>query len=898
MSNQQPSARRMDAETTPVGDGVPTQPVAHPHRSTAKLTQEYHVASNSRRAPERDQASSGRTPVRLPSPAAVCDWTTRLLFWIAGADERHMRGRKKERYFYQLLGFSVVLTAAAAVVGMVLFLRLSVPGSWPQDIAFGLFWGLFIFWLDRWLVTRLAYGPLDATNDGSEPRSKGRYLGYAGRMLLGLLLAITISGPIVLAVFAPEINQQIIVNKNKDKSEAAGPIGVRQDFEDRRKAIKAAVDTAEKTEREKNDARGVAQTVLDDEVSGRGGTGVPGCALECREKRAVLDAAKVEAATATATATAARAKSQTDTVALEADIAAAIQKSDAGIEAGTGAFARERALFDVLFVHPILFGRWAAITGLLLLVDLMPILLKLLSSSRSSRMLHDHNARLDIADDAALAELERGTQRLKTESDHEVLRQEIREHKKLGLENASLDREVGQVLNQNSARVRKERAGYDLERDLERIELEHELRLYEIRGVHAQAMAAAAARFGSAVRGDRSRSRREGDSSQGAGEEPTPRRRVTLVNDRWILDQPLLDADRGGCGVVYIARDGRDPDSSDLFVVKLLRGYKDTVKRQRAHRHLQNEQLWAVNSLFVAPIVDAGTDTQFGPFLVTPYYHSTVARTLRKQDFTPTLEWALRITEQVLRGLVDCYNKAGVIHLDIKPANVALDEFGDVHLLDFGLARVLAVTANIPTGPPEGTRWYAPPEQLRGKDRHWPTSACDVRAVFAVLYEIVTGWPPLYREAVEQELIDPDTGAEVPERANKLWALLLNGTPVEPAVLIPKLPRVVSDLIMQGLRHEPDHRTDGPSRLDAQNALDALLTVQSKVRRWDMLYLGPLHRTSRPDTSAGQAGQVGAKPSGAERPDGRPTPPLGTGRRPVEPKSESTSIEGEGRENK
>jgi len=869
MGNQQPGTRRRAAGTTPAGDDIPTQPLADFLRPTAMLPPDYHVRSSSRIA------------------AAIYEGTTRRLFWIAGADEHYMRGRKKERYFYQLLGFSVVLTATAAVIGMVLFLRLSVPGSWLRDIGFSLFWGLFIFSLDRWLVTRLAYGPLDATNDGSEPRGMGQYLGYAGRVLLGLFLALTISGPIVLAVFSPEIDQQVIINKNKDKSAAAKDIGARHDFEDRRKAIQAAVNKAEKTEGQKNAAREAAQTALDDEISGRGGTRVPGCARECEEKRTILEEANAQAATATAAAVAARTKAREDTVKLEADIAEAIKQSDDAVEAGTGALAREQALFDVLRAHPILFVRWGTITGLLLLVDLMPILLKLLSSSRSSRMLHDHNARLDIADHAALAELERKIRRLKAESEHEILRQEIREQEKLGRENTTLNREADQVRNRNRARVRMKQAEYELKRDLEQVKLEHELRLYEIREVHAQEMAAAAARFSSAVREDRSgsqRAEREGDASHDADEEPAPQRRVYLVNNRWILDQPLPNADPGAIGRVHLCRDGRVPGSNNLYVVKLLRGYENAAKRLRAHRQLQNEQLWAsqVNSLFVAPIEDAGTDVQYGPFLVTPYYHSTVARTLRKHDFTPTLEWSLRIAEQVLRGLVDCYQQAGLIHLDIKPANVGLDEFGDVHLLDFGLARVLATTVHTPTGPPEGTRWYAPHEQLRGKDRHWPTSACDVRAVFAMLYEIVTGHPPLYREAVERGLIDQDTGAEVPERANELWALLLTGTPVEPVALIPQLPQAVSELIMRGLRHEPDRRASGPHPLDARNALDALLAVQNEVCEWDLLDVGRHHcRSSSPRGQESWAGRT----------DGRPTSSLGAGRELVEPRSESTSIE-------
>ena len=378
-----------DAETAEFGPGVPTAGATRLSSTIAMPPYWDQPEQAGWNGTEMRQARR----LRFLSPAALCDSVTRTLFWIAGADERHMRGRKKERYLYQLIGFSVVLTAIAAVVGMVLFLRLSVPGSWPRDIAIGMLWGTFIFWLDRWLVTRTPYGPLDATNDGSEPRGKGRFIGYAGRVLLGLLLAITISGPIVLALFAPEINQQLVVNQNADKSAAAETIRGREDFVKRRAEINDAAKAAETTEQAKNVALKSAQDALDAEISGRGGTGEPGCASECVQKREVVKAAQADAATATAAAIAARNKAQADLAALETDINLAVTENNVATDESAGAFARERALFDVLRAHPVLYGRWAAITGLLLLVDVMPILSKLLSSNT----LHDRNIRLDVA---------------------------------------------------------------------------------------------------------------------------------------------------------------------------------------------------------------------------------------------------------------------------------------------------------------------------------------------------------------------------------------------------------------------------------------------------------------------------------------------------------------------
>lgn len=376
-----------------------------------------------------------------PSPGSPTSRVTRALFWIAGAEERHMRGLKKERVFFQLVGGSVVLTAVAAAVGMLLFQRLSVPGNWFRDIAIALLWATFIFWIDRWLVSYVPYGRLDATNDGSEPRDKGWRLGYAARFLLGLVLAFVISGPITLAVFNPEIQQQLIVNQNEDRSAAGTQIRLREDFLAREKAINGAVADAELTEKAKNEALRVAQAELDAEVAGRNGTG-EGCGALCDAKTTTRDNARTEATTATTAAEQARSQARIDRAQLEADIQAAIANSDAGIAAGTGALARERALFTLLLSEPYLLARWAAFTALLLLIDLAPILFKLVGS-RSS--LHDFVVRQEAGAEAERVRRERKTQRLEDDADHDVARLDIAEQTKLRKENIELDSEAASV---------------------------------------------------------------------------------------------------------------------------------------------------------------------------------------------------------------------------------------------------------------------------------------------------------------------------------------------------------------------------------------------------------------------------------------------------------------------
>lgn len=785
-------------------------------------SEDFEVGPSPRRSAGRSQRRGRGQRASMPS---------RLLFWVAGADEKHMLGQRKEHFFYQILGFSVVLTSAMAVIGMTLFIRLSIPGSWIRDIGFGLFWGLLIFWIDRWLVARLPYGPLKPTNDGNEPPlGLKRFIGYTGRFLLALLLAFTISGPIILALFQPEVDQQLILNQTADKSAAAEKIQNREDFVARRNEITTSVAAAEALAKQKDADAATAQNALDDEISGRGGSGVRGCATECVQKRAALARAVSEASAAEDAASAARARALSDTEKLNSDVSAAISQSQAAINAGSGSLARERALFDVMNADPIVYIRYLTISILLLLVDIMPILLKMTSTGPSTQTLHDRSVRLNAVRVAAQEDLRASMIFEEDRAAIDIRTYDLQSHRELDYGAIELERNF-------ALRARQVRADCESELTVERLRLRHELLLFELRTRHAHELEAIRARFGRPSQDLYAQLR----GVSHATEPFAPR----LVGGRWVLVRPLVEADAGSAGSVYLARDGRDPNGRDNYVVKTVRHETGVSiatgpsRESRARRQLMNEQLWSlqIRSRFVAPVADTGLDPHYGLFIVTQLYPTTLAKKLASDGFVPTLDWALRITEQILRGLVDSFDNAGLVHLDVKPANIALNEDGEVRLLDFGIARTIGASSSRSDSVGQGTRWYAPPEQLTGRDRNWPSSACDVRATFAVLYEIVTGAPPLYREALMAGLVEP-SGRRDPHRAVELWELLLSGVPDEPSNIVPRLPKAVNDLIVRSLDQRPLSRAPGPDSLDARNALTDIVALRAGVRSFANVPVG------------------------------------------------------------
>ncbi len=103
---------------------------------------------------------------------------------------------------------------------------------------------------------------------------------------------------------------------------------------------------------------------------------------------------------------------------------------------------------------------------------------------------------------------------------------------------------------------------------------------------------------------------------------------------------------------------------------------------------------------------------------------------------------AVRVLEQIA-GALDAAHARGLVHRDVKPSNVLLDEREHVYLADFGLSRYLGDAA-IPLGPAKslGTADYVAPEQIRGEE---VDGRADVYALGCMLYECLAGAPPFRR---------------------------------------------------------------------------------------------------------------------------------------------------------
>jgi serine/threonine-protein kinase len=212
------------------------------------------------------------------------------------------------------------------------------------------------------------------------------------------------------------------------------------------------------------------------------------------------------------------------------------------------------------------------------------------------------------------------------------------------------------------------------------------------------------------------------------------------LTGQWLGDyqlQGLLGV--GGMAEVYQARDAVLNRAVAIKVLPLaLAADPSYVERFRNEANA----VGALNHPNIVPVHHFGEQ---GPYLylVMPLMKESLRDRLLR-DVPLPVEEAVQIAVQILSGLGAAHAQ-GVVHRDVKPENILLDENGVARLTDFGIARRIAVQRGsggptlAGTGLPVGTPQYMAPEQLRGEDLD---QRADIYALGSVLYEMLTGQPP------------------------------------------------------------------------------------------------------------------------------------------------------------
>jgi serine/threonine-protein kinase len=246
---------------------------------------------------------------------------------------------------------------------------------------------------------------------------------------------------------------------------------------------------------------------------------------------------------------------------------------------------------------------------------------------------------------------------------------------------------------------------------------------------------------------------------------------------RWLLANMLGE---GGMGRVYRATDA----SGSQAAVKIVKAElaRDQIFRRRFDREAKVAQ--RVDHPHVVPVIESGEHEGL-PYLAQVFIDGGSLEDRIKRDTRLALGEAVRICTAVASGL-DALHTAGLIHRDVKPANILLGDDGTPFIADFGLAKDRDASVLTQAGQALGSMDYMAPEQIRGEE---VTARTDVYALGCVMFECLTGKPPF---ADRQ-------GMRI------LWAHLQEDPP-DPLAERDDVPADVGWALTRALQKEPEQR--------------------------------------------------------------------------------------------
>src|SRR4051794_655822 len=233
-----------------------------------------------------------------------------------------------------------------------------------------------------------------------------------------------------------------------------------------------------------------------------------------------------------------------------------------------------------------------------------------------------------------------------------------------------------------------------------------------------------------------------------------------------LLDGRYRLGERLGGGAVADVFKAVDERLQRPVAIKVFRG--DAAQQLQRH-DAEMRTLAALDHPSLVTVFDAGTDGESQqPYLVMQLVEGpTLAQELRAGRLTA--DRSARYGAALADALAYVHER-GLVHRDVKPANVLISEDGRVHLADFGIARLVDAAHETRTGDVLGTPAYFAPEQVAGEG---VGPGADVYALGIVLIECVTGRRPFEGTAVEVAMARLARSPDIPEELPEDWQSLL-----------------------------------------------------------------------------------------------------------------------------
>jgi serine/threonine-protein kinase len=257
------------------------------------------------------------------------------------------------------------------------------------------------------------------------------------------------------------------------------------------------------------------------------------------------------------------------------------------------------------------------------------------------------------------------------------------------------------------------------------------------------------------------------------------------------LGDYVLDAElgSGSMGAVYLAR--HLPQHTTVAIKVLLDSLASDVSF--ITRFIREARIIStLDHPNIVRVYDAGRQGEHIYFVMEYFPGSTAGQMLRERKRLP-LETVVEIAIQTADALAYAHREGRLVHRDIKPDNLLVNERLRVKVLDFGLARIEGTRSITVAGTVVGSLYYVAPEQLLG---HTLDGRADVYALGVTMYEMLTGQRP-YRGQTLTEMSDA----------------ILSGTATPPSRLVASIPPEMEAIIGRALARDLDRRYRDASEL-------------------------------------------------------------------------------------
>ncbi len=276
----------------------------------------------------------------------------------------------------------------------------------------------------------------------------------------------------------------------------------------------------------------------------------------------------------------------------------------------------------------------------------------------------------------------------------------------------------------------------------------------------------------------------------------------------YVIKEPIA---KGGMGVVWRAWDVKQ---SKFVAIKTLShdliadtNFGNRIRDEaRRHKRLDHPNIVPVLNVF-----ETGGQTCIVMELIEGNSLSDLLETHGRLEPSE----AIRISRYILEAL-DYAHRNAIIHRDLKPSNILIDKHNRPRLIDFGIALAFGEDRHTRTGQTVGTSDYMSPEQIT-KPRDIDHRS-DVYSMGCVLYQMLAGRPPFFRE--------DDTHGDSDFLIQQAH---VTKTPVSLKTRVPTVPIELDHVVMQALKKDPNERIPGCQ--DFVNRLDEVLAPRNPPKR-------------------------------------------------------------------